>query len=117
MNGYLANRSSTGTKTDTPLLETPQAISIVTQDQIRAQQAQNISEALRYVPGVRSDVYGTTTAFDILKIRGFQAQNYLDGLRLPFDPRSQFAIPRIEPYGLERIEVLKGALVRPLRPD
>ena len=108
VNGYLANRSATGTKTDTPLLETPQAISIITQDEIRARQAQNLNEALRYVPGVTSEVYGTTTAFDIIKIRGFQAQTYLDGLRLPFDPGSQFAIPRVEPYGLERIEVLKG---------
>ena len=108
VNGYLANRSATGTKTDTPLLETPQAISIVTQAEIRERQAQNINEALRYVPGVTSEVYGTTTAFDILKIRGFQAQAYLDGLRIPYDPGSQFAVPRIEPYGLERLEVLKG---------
>ena len=41
------------------------------------------------------------------KLRGFDAPRYLDGLRLPAD-NTTFAMPRIETYGLERIEVLKG---------
>jgi iron complex outermembrane receptor protein len=106
--GYLASRSGTGTKTDTPLLETPQSISIVTKDQIAAQGAQSIVEALRYTPGVTLDTFGATTFFDSAKLRGFEAPRYLDGLRLPIDPGTQFAYPRIEPYGLERLEVLRG---------
>jgi iron complex outermembrane recepter protein len=47
VNGYVATRSASGTKTDTPLIETPAAISVVTQDQVRAQAAQNISQAVR----------------------------------------------------------------------
>ena len=43
-----------------------------------------------------------------VKLRGFDAPRYLDGLRLPLDPGTQFAYPRIEPYGLERLEVLSG---------
>jgi iron complex outermembrane receptor protein len=108
VNGYLASRSATGTKTDTPLLETPQSISIVTRDQITAQQAQTVAEALRYTPGVSLDAFSANTFFDSVKIRGFDAPRYLDGLRLPVDPGSQFAYPRIETYGLERLEVLKG---------
>ncbi len=106
--GYLANQSATGTKTDTPLLETPQSISVVTKDQIQAQGAQTISEALRYTPGVSVDTYSANTFFDAIKIRGFDAPRYLDGLRLPLDPGTQFAYPRIETYGLERLEILKG---------
>ncbi|MFT3940279.1 TonB-dependent siderophore receptor [Rhodopseudomonas sp.] len=106
--GYAATRSATGTKTDTPILMTPQSISVVTQDQIRDQGAQNINQALRYTPGITLDPYGTTTFYETFKLRGFDAPRYLDGLRLPVDPGSQFAFPKIEPYGLERIEVLKG---------
>ncbi len=105
--GYLASRSATGTKTDTPILTTPQSISVVTQDQIQDQGAQNISEALRYTPGVTLQSFGANAFFDSFKLRGFEAPRYLDGLRLPAD-NTTFAVPRIETYGLERIEVLKG---------
>ncbi|MGY3621448.1 TonB-dependent siderophore receptor [Bradyrhizobium sp. USDA 10063] len=105
--GYLAKQSVTATKTDTPILETPQSISIVTQDQIFAQGAQNVTEALRYTPGVTVQSFGANAFFDNFKIRGFDAPRYLDGLRLPAD-NTTFAVPRIETYGLERIEVLKG---------
>ena len=106
--GYVATQSVTGTKTDTPILETPQSISVVTRDQMVAQQTQDIGEALRYTPGVSLDLYSATTFFDAVKLRGFDAPRYLDGLRLPLDPGTQFAYPRIEPYGLERLEVLRG---------
>ncbi|MHC2247068.1 iron complex outermembrane receptor protein [Bradyrhizobium elkanii] len=105
--GYLASQSVTATKTDTPVLTTPQSISIVTQDQIQAQGAQNITEALRYTPGVTIESFGANAFFDEFKLRGFTAPRYLDGLRLPTDTTT-FAVPRIETYGLERIEVLKG---------
>ena len=107
VNGYSATQSATATKTDTPILETPQAISVVTQDQIRAQQAQTVREALNYTPGVSVDGFGAGVFFDWIKIRGFNAPQYLDGLAVPTDSVA-FAVPRIEPYGLERIEVLKG---------
>ena len=105
--GYLATQSVTATKTDTPLLTTPQSISVVTKDQIFDQGAQNITEALRYTPGVTIASFGANAFFDSFKLRGFDAPRYLDGLRLPADATT-FAVPRIETYGLERIEVLKG---------
>ncbi|MEH2535169.1 iron complex outermembrane receptor protein [Bradyrhizobium sp. AZCC 1588] len=105
--GYLANQSATATKTDTPILTTPQSISVVTKDQVEAQGAQNATEALRYTPGVTIASFGANAFFDSFKLRGFDAPRYLDGLRLPADVTT-FAIPRIETYGLERLEVLKG---------
>jgi iron complex outermembrane recepter protein len=105
--GYLATQSATATKTDTPVLTTPQSISIVPKDQVVDQGAQNLTEALRYTPGVTIQSFGANAFFDSFKIRGFDAPRYLDGLRLPADTTT-FAIPRIETYGLERIEVLKG---------
>ena len=105
--GYLVSQSVTATKTDTPILTTPQSISVVTKDQIEDQGAQNLTEALRYTPGVTIQSFGANAFFDSFKLRGFEAPRYLDGLRLPAD-NTTFAIPRIETYGLERVEVLKG---------
>jgi iron complex outermembrane receptor protein len=105
--GFAATRSVTATKTDTPILETPQSISVVTQDQIQAQGAQTVSEALWYTPGVTPLSFGANAFFDSFKLRGFDAPRYLDGLRLPSDTTT-FALPKIEVYGLERLEVLKG---------
>lgn len=108
VNGYVANRSATGTKTDSPILTTPQSIVVVTQDQIASQQAQSMNEALRYTPGVITEIYGASSVSNDVKVRGFLAPRYLDGLRLPVDPVLTFAQTHIEPWGLERIEVLKG---------
>jgi iron complex outermembrane receptor protein len=105
--GVLAHQSATATKTDTPILETPQSISVVTRDQIQAQGAQTLSESLRYTPGLSLEAFNANAFFDSVKIRGFDAPRYLDGLRIPADT-VLFAVPRIETYGLERIEVLKG---------
>lgn len=104
--GYVAKTSATGTKTGAPLLEIPQSISVVTSDQIADQGAQTLSQALHYTPGVVVDLNGGTSRYSEARIRGFTPIQYLDGLPVPLN--NFFATPRIEPYGLERIEVLKG---------
>ncbi|MGE0036421.1 MAG: TonB-dependent siderophore receptor [Xanthobacteraceae bacterium] len=106
--GVVATQSVTATKTDTPILETPQSISVVTEDQIRQQGVQTLTEALRYTPGLTTGLYGVNSLFDTIKVRGFEVPLFLDGLRLPVDAATTFATPRIVPYGLERIEVLRG---------
>jgi iron complex outermembrane receptor protein len=103
--GFVASRSATGTKTDTPLIETPQSVSVVTADQISALGARTPSEALRYTAGVQVERFGGDPRFDWIKIRGFDVNEYMDGLQLP---KGNYAWSRIDPYGLERIEVLKG---------
>jgi iron complex outermembrane receptor protein len=107
--GIVARQSATGTKTDTPILETPQSINVVPRRQIELQGAQSVGEAVRYTSGTLGQLYGAASVFDTeVKVRGFIAPRYLDGLRLPYDTTIQFAQPRTEPYGLERIEILKG---------
>lgn len=105
--GYVAERTVTGSKTDTPILEIPQAISVVPSDQIRDQGAETISEALRYTPGVVVQRDGAGARVDVVNVRGFEALNYLDGLALP-QLADDFARPAIDPFALERIEILKG---------
>ncbi len=108
--GFVATRSGTATKTDTPLIETPQSVSVITTDQIRNQGAVSIGEALRYTAGVSGDVNGgSDTRFGGLQIRGFDMTMpglYIDGLRIPSSNYVHFN--GLDPYGAERIEVLKG---------
>ncbi|WP_087722688.1 TonB-dependent siderophore receptor [Pandoraea sp. PE-S2T-3] len=103
--GVVAKRSVSATKTDTPLVRVPQSVSVVTRDQMDAQGATTIDQALRYTPGVSSQD-ATDFRFDQLRGRGFSYDTYLDGLIL--QPNAFYANPRIDPYFLERIEVLRG---------
>src|SRR5262245_14195755 len=50
--GYLATRISTATKTDTPLINIPQSITVVTRQHIQDIGAQKLEDVVRYVPGV-----------------------------------------------------------------
>jgi iron complex outermembrane receptor protein len=104
--GYLAGQSGTGTKTDTPLRETPQSITVVTADRVTDQGALTLQESLRYVPGVFADAYGPDSRGDYPRIRGQDPNIYLDGTRMV--NTFQFNEWRPEPYTLERIEVLRG---------
>lgn len=104
--GYAARRGSTATKTDTPLAETPQSVTVITSDQIRDTGAGNLQDALLYAAGVRSDAYGLDSRTDSARVRGASPDEYLDGLRESFNYyTSQW---RNEVYGLERVEVLRG---------
>lgn len=108
----LQTRNATATGTDTPVLETPQSVTSVTRGQMDQQNPQTVKEALRYTAGVLSD-RDTNARYDSIFIRGFgsfgTATNYvsfLDGLQLP---RGQaFAQTSLDPFLLERIDVLKG---------
>lgn len=107
MSGYVAKRSLSGTKTDTALNEIPQSISVITRDQMDAQQVQSVSEALRYTAGVQANTTAANQRFDYISIRGFDVTStgmLRDGLR----GTTTQAWPKIEAYGLERVDVLKG---------
>ncbi|HWT71789.1 MAG TPA: TonB-dependent siderophore receptor [Oxalicibacterium sp.] len=104
--GYQAARASTATKTDTPISDTPQAITVVTRDQIIDQGATTLQDALTYAAGVRSDAYGLDSRTDSALIRGATPDVYIDGLRQANDYYTSASRP--DPYTLERIEVLRG---------
>jgi iron complex outermembrane receptor protein len=109
VNGIVATRSATGTKTDTPLIETPQSISVVTADRISQQAATSVNQALAYTAGVMPAIWGLDTRFDWISIRGFDAYQpgyFVDGLLARNN--NTWAVAKVEPYGAERIEVLKG---------
>jgi iron complex outermembrane receptor protein len=107
--GYRAAKAYSGTKTDTPLIETPQSISVVTEAQMDAQNTRSLAEALRYTPGMQSESFGFEPRVTWLKMRGFDATTsglFRDGLRLA---NLNFVIGyNLEPYGAERVEVPRG---------
>lgn len=104
--GYKAANARSATKTDTPISETPQAITVVTRERMSDQGAQSVQDALNYAAGVRSDAYGLDSRGDWTVIRGSSPSEYLDGLRNAFNYYTSSA--RTDPYMLERIEVLRG---------
>lgn len=105
-NGYVAE-SSTAMKTSTPILETPQSISVVTREQMDQQNAQTLNAAVRYTSGVTPETRGgIATRYDQLKIRGFDADTYWNGLKLINN--GWYSVPQIDTYLMDRIEVLKG---------
>lgn len=109
VDGYIARKSATATKTDTPIIETPQSISVVTADKIEAIGATRVTEALSYTAGVNTSPWGDLPQYDWLYIRGFDAYApgfYQDGLQIRNS--GNWGLWQTEPYGMERIEVLKG---------
>ncbi|MGX9419419.1 TonB-dependent siderophore receptor [Vibrio sp. WJH972] len=109
---YFENISTSGTKAATSSLEVPQSLITVTRGQMNNQNSQTVSQALRYSAGVLSDVESTSRN-DSTFMRGFGGfgtstvvASYMDGLKLPRG--SAFAQFSIDPFLLERIEVLKG---------
>lgn len=107
--GYVAKRSATGTKTDALIVEIPQSISVITAAQIDTIKPQNLTEVLLYTPGI-AKLEGYDRTADDFMIRGFEAYAgggsiYRDGTKYTaniYDGQQEL-------YGLERIEVLKGA--------
>lgn len=100
--------STTGTKSTTPLNETPQAITVITADWMEMQNIQNVEDALRYAAGVKTSPYGNDPRNDTFFIRGFNQTTsglYRDGLATP---NGQYGNWRSEPFALERVEVLRG---------
>ncbi len=106
--GYVAIQDRIGTKVDTPLVKIPQAISVVTQDQIEDQKPRTLNESLGYTAGANPNSFGFDTRYDAFYLRGFPAYYngmFRDGLRQFNGPSAWF---RTEPYGIEGVTILKG---------
>ena len=108
VNGYVAGRSSSGTKTNTPIMETPQAVSVIGAEQIRDQKPNKLDEVLRYSAGVRAGTFGADTRNDWWLIRGFKSDDvglFLDGMQLFY---TSYASWKLQTPNMERVEVLRG---------
>ena len=98
---YHAERSSTATRTDTPLIDVPQAITVVSRAQVQDQSAQNIGDVIRYVPGVGMAQGEGNRETPVLRGNASTSDFFVNGLR---DDVQYYR----DLYNVERIEVLKG---------
>jgi len=104
--------ASSSTKTNTPIIESPQTISIISREEIDLRASPTIADALSYTAGVQAEAFGIDSRVDEVSVRGFGAggfssnNNFVDGLRLPSG--GQWTRPGFDPFALQQIEVLKG---------
>ena len=80
--GYVAKRSAAGSKTDTAIIDTPQSISVVTNDELRNRQAETLSQALNYTPGFTSQPTSFNRTADRFVHHGPGAQRGTPGRRI-----------------------------------
>ena len=99
--GYLASDSATATKTDIPILDTPQSVNVVTREQIEDQAHRSLGDVLRYVPGVTLGQGEGNRDQITLRGQNTTADFFLDGVR----DDVQYYRPL---YNIDRVEVLKG---------
>lgn len=100
--GYDTDRTSTATKSQAPLIDVPQSVTVIGREQLDDQGLSSLHDALRFVPGV---TLGQGEGHrDQITLRGQSstADFFVDGIR----DDAQYFRPL---YNVERIEVLKGA--------
>lgn len=102
---FIEADTRSATKTDTPLVDTQQSISVINRERLDAQGALTVQDALRYSAGVRSDAYGIDSRGDDAFIRGTAFVQYLDGLR---QFQGFFSPGRTDAYTLDRVEIVRG---------
>jgi iron complex outermembrane receptor protein len=100
---YAARRAGVGTKTDTPLIETPQAISVILRERFEEQGAQTLRQTVNYSAGLVSTYFDSRV--DSVSARGGNPALLQDGVQMNF---GSYNTTRPDPYTLERVEVLRG---------
>ena len=102
---YVLPKATAGTKTDTPIMETPLNVQVISKQVLQDQQVIGLDQALKNVSGVTMLAHENNFGINYLTpvIRGFASQTFFrNGFRLQSGSASrQFA-------NVESIEVLKG---------
>lgn len=108
LTGMVAKQSAAVTKTETPLVKTPQSIAVVTRAQMDKQRVTSVSDAFNYSAGVLPNYRGSSNRSDETIVRGFRyAPKFLDGLSFGLIGQGA-GIGKINPWLLERVELIRG---------
>ena len=99
--GYQARRTSTATRTDTPLRDVPQSVSVTTQQAIRDLSMQNLQDVLRYTPGAGFAQGEGNRDTPVLRGNSTTASLFVDGIRDDVEYYRDL-------YNVDRVEVLLG---------
>lgn len=98
---YVERNTTTATRTDTPLLEVPQSITVITEDLIDDTAMRGLADAVQYVPGAGMAQGEGHRDAPVLRGNTSTADLFVDGMR---DDVQYFR----DLYNVERVEVLKG---------
>jgi len=98
---YGEEDTSTATRTDTPLRDVPQSVTVITDDLIQDQAMRSMADVVRYVPGVSMGQGEGHRDAPTLRGNSSTADFFVDGVR---DDVQYFR----DLYNAERVEVLKG---------
>jgi iron complex outermembrane recepter protein len=102
---YVPVEAESVTKMATPLIETPQSVTVITRDQINLLNWQNLGQAVRYTSGIVGENFGSDERVDWLTLRGFYPVQYVDGLQAPVGSVTNIGL---DLYGSQSVEILKG---------
>lgn len=98
---YKISRSISATRTDTPLIDVPQTINVVSVKQIEDQAANSIGDAIRYVPGVFSAQGEGNRETLVFRGNSTTGDFFVDGVRDDVQTYRDL-------YNIERLEIFKG---------
>lgn len=102
-----ANRVSTGaTNLNLEIKETPQSISVVSQEQMQQFGADSLNDALRLATGIQVEEVSTNQTYFLA--RGFEIKNtQIDGVGLPNG--WGVVTNAMDAFGFDKLEVIRGA--------
>src|ERR1700755_1187324 len=99
---YGVTSSRTGTKTDTPLRDTPQSATVLSHAVIADQSMQSMADVVRYIPGVTMAQGEGHRDAPVIRGQSSTADFFVDGVR----DDAQYLR---DLYNVERVEALKGS--------
>lgn len=103
---YVPQGAQTANKTDIPLIQTPQSISVITRDQIDLLNFTDAQQAVRYTAGAFGENYGPDPRYDFITVRGFTPKQYIDGLAVP--ATTTISAVGVDLYAFQSLDILKG---------
>jgi iron complex outermembrane receptor protein len=103
---YVPEGAETATKSNIPLIQTPQSISVVTRDQIDLLNFTDAQQAVRYTAGAFGENYGPDPRYDFITVRGFTPKQYIDGLAVP--ATTTISAVGVDLYEFQSLDILKG---------
>lgn len=103
---YVPQGAETATKSNIPLIQTPQSISVITRDQIDLLNFVDAQQAVRYTAGAFGENYGPDPRYDFITVRGFTPKQYIDGLAVP--ATTTISAVGVDLYAFQSLDILKG---------
>jgi outer membrane receptor protein involved in Fe transport len=103
---YVSSGSLSAMKSDTPLVEIPQSVTVISRDQIDLLKWSSVQQSVRYTAGITGENFGPDERYDWLTLRGFTPVQFIDGLQAPIGASPPNT--GIDLYGFEAVDILKG---------